>query len=293
MKEIKDTSEEAYQYLMGIKLDAWTVHAFDRESKTDHNTNNIVEAFNYWMNKYRALPLLTMIERVRRKFMKRIHDQYEAALKWESNIPYNVNKMLQKAQQKGRYLDPLQCGQWQFEVIDGKRQFVVQFDNHTCDFGIWVVSGVPCKHALACISKKREPIEGYVRHYLKKNAYLKTYSHLIYPKPNENLWPEIECDTVLPPIKRRRAGRPKTQRRRKATKPPIVKRVVRLRIMAPQKNSKGSSSRRVVEHNLRNTLYAVRLQNILTRTIHLDRSIDLNDVSGSDIVRQMEGMGWR
>ncbi|KAI9170441.1 hypothetical protein LWI28_028066 [Acer negundo] len=35
-----------------------------------------------------------------------------------------------------------------------------------------------------------------------------------------------------------------------------------------------------------------RLQNILTRTIHLNKSIDLNDVNGSDIVRQVEGMGW-
>ncbi|KAK2648475.1 hypothetical protein Ddye_015964 [Dipteronia dyeriana] len=153
-----------------------------------------------------------MMETVRRKFMKRIHDRYEAAMKWESNIPPNVNKMLQKAQQKGRYFDPLQCGHWQFEVLDGNRQFVVQLDNHTCDCGIWVVSGVPCKHALACISKKREPIEGYVHHYLKNNTYLKTYSHLIYPIPDENLWSDVKCDTVFPPIKRMIAGRPKTQR---------------------------------------------------------------------------------
>ncbi|KAI9192261.1 hypothetical protein LWI28_020203 [Acer negundo] len=39
------------------------------------------------------------------------------------------------------------------------------------------------------------------------------------------------------------------------------------------------------------TLYAIRLQNICTRTIHLDKAIDLNDVGGWDIRRQADGMG--
>ncbi|KAL5755176.1 hypothetical protein ACOSP7_023396 [Xanthoceras sorbifolium] len=55
--------------------------------------------------------MLTMMENIRRKLMKRIHILHETALKWESNIPPKINQLIQKAQQKGRYLDPLQCGE--------------------------------------------------------------------------------------------------------------------------------------------------------------------------------------
>jgi hypothetical protein len=68
--------------------------------------------------------------------------------------------------------------------------------------------------------------------------------------------------------------------------------------MAPKQSkgkgkASGSRNRRVNEHSLRNALYAGRLSNIFTRTVHPDRAIDLEDVAGTDIVRQVEGMGWR
>ncbi|TXG51605.1 hypothetical protein EZV62_024129 [Acer yangbiense] len=94
MDEIKQTSPEAHAYLRNISIETSAVHAFDTVCKTKHNTKNVVKAFNGWMNKHRTLPMLTMIERVRRKFMKRIHDRYEAAMLWESNIPPAINQKL-------------------------------------------------------------------------------------------------------------------------------------------------------------------------------------------------------
>ncbi|KAL5775628.1 hypothetical protein ACOSP7_013185 [Xanthoceras sorbifolium] len=93
---------------------------------------------------------------------------------------------------------------------------MVRLDNRSCECGMWAVSGIPCKHALACISKKREPVETYVYHYLKKPSYLKTYCHLIHPIPDERMWPQMKFETVLLPLKRRETGRPKKQRRRGA-----------------------------------------------------------------------------
>ncbi|TXG60945.1 hypothetical protein EZV62_012308 [Acer yangbiense] len=219
MDEIKQTSPEAHAYLSNISVETWAVHAFDSVCKSEHNTNNVVEAFNGWMNKHRALPMLTMMERVRRKFMKRIQDRYEAAILWESNIPPVTNQKLQKAQQKWRYLDPLRCGEDEFEVVDGNRRFVVELDKCTCQCGIWVISGVPCMHAMACITKKRDNVEDYVHDYLKKPTYLRTYSNNFHAIPDENLWPNGNFKTVLPPIKKRGVGRPKLSRKRGSTKP--------------------------------------------------------------------------
>ncbi|KAK3182873.1 hypothetical protein Dsin_030159 [Dipteronia sinensis] len=67
MGKMRECSENAHKYLMDIPLQQWTVHEFDTKTKTDHNTNNIVEAFNGWINKYQTLPILTMLESIRRK----------------------------------------------------------------------------------------------------------------------------------------------------------------------------------------------------------------------------------
>ncbi|KAK4835153.1 hypothetical protein QYF36_006018 [Acer negundo] len=63
MDAIKATSEAAYLYLTQIPLESWTFHKFDTICKTDHITNSIVEAFNSWLNKFRTLPMLTLMER--------------------------------------------------------------------------------------------------------------------------------------------------------------------------------------------------------------------------------------
>ncbi|KAK0604446.1 hypothetical protein LWI29_015777 [Acer saccharum] len=145
---------------------------------------------------------------------------------WESNIPPTVNKKLQEAQKKGRYLDPLRCGEWEFEVVDENRQFVVKLNERTCDYGIWAVSGLPCKHAMACITKKMDDVEEYVHHYLKKPAYLRTYANVIHALPDENSWPNVQYKTVLPPIIKRKASRPRLSRRRGATEQARVQRSV-------------------------------------------------------------------
>ncbi|TXG51874.1 hypothetical protein EZV62_021043 [Acer yangbiense] len=228
-----------------IPLEYWTVHAFDTITKTDHNTNNVVEVFNGWLNKYRAQPLLTMMENVRRKFMKRMQDRYEAAMSWEGNIPPKINKLLQKTQQKGRYLDPLRCDQLEFEVVYGTRQFVVKLDDQTCQCEIWAVSGIPCKHAMACITRMRQNVEDYVHEYLKKPAYLKTYSNAIHAIPDESLWPEVEHGTVLPPLKMRRSSRPRLSRRRGVTEPARVKRSMGFRCSKCQEVGHNSRTYKV------------------------------------------------
>ncbi|TXG66487.1 hypothetical protein EZV62_007762 [Acer yangbiense] len=120
----------------------------------------------------------------------------------------------EKAQKQGRYLEPLRCGEYEFEIIDWNRQFVVELDKRTCQCGIWVISGVPCKHVMACITKKRDNVEDCMDDYLKKATYLKTYSNNIHAIPDENLWPNGEFEIVLQPVKRMRAGRLRLSRRK-------------------------------------------------------------------------------
>ncbi|KAH7544276.1 hypothetical protein JRO89_XS15G0139300 [Xanthoceras sorbifolium] len=46
----------------------------------------------------------------------------------------------------------------------------------------------------------------------------------MHPIPDEHLWPDVEFPTVLPPLKRRRPGKPKLQRRKGLNEPKKVPR---------------------------------------------------------------------
>ncbi|KAK3211693.1 hypothetical protein Dsin_016399 [Dipteronia sinensis] len=77
---------------------------------------------------------------------------------------------------------------------------------------------------MACITKTRDNVENYMDDYLKKTAYLKTYSNEIHEIPDENLCPKGQFEIVLPPVKRGRAGRPKLSRRKGSNEPLRVQR---------------------------------------------------------------------
>ncbi|KAK9217884.1 hypothetical protein WN943_006514 [Citrus x changshan-huyou] len=91
----------------------------------------------------------------------------------------------------------------------------------TCECGMWQVSGVPCKHAVAAILHKGGQPENYVHHYLTKESFMMTYMGTINPIPDECAWPEVEAEPspdvvvpvkVGPPDIKALVGRPKKKR---------------------------------------------------------------------------------
>ena len=76
MGEIKKENIHAYNWLMEKPLHLWTRHVFDVDVKSDHVTNNMTESFNQWIGTVRGKPILTLLENIRIKLMKRFHDRY-------------------------------------------------------------------------------------------------------------------------------------------------------------------------------------------------------------------------
>ncbi|TXG61099.1 hypothetical protein EZV62_012462 [Acer yangbiense] len=70
MENLKEANIDAYNYMMNIPLKHWALYAFDAYVKSEHTTNNITESFNGWIDNYRELPTLSMMESIRRKLMK-------------------------------------------------------------------------------------------------------------------------------------------------------------------------------------------------------------------------------
>ncbi|TXG51428.1 hypothetical protein EZV62_023952 [Acer yangbiense] len=191
MQKIWNLDNEAYNYMMEYDPKHWSRHAFDPYICTDHVTNNITECWNGVINKFR--------------------------------------RKIETLQEKARELSPIKAGFDMYEVKELLRNFCVKLNEQNCDCGEWQVSGIPCKHVMCCINTWGMNVMNFIDPRLKKEAFLRTYSHMIHPIPDEIAWPEVEGTTIMPPIKKRGLGRSKTARRRKPEESVAHKRVTSMR----------------------------------------------------------------
>ena len=79
------------------------------------------------------------------------------------------------------------------------------------------MTGLPWKHTALVAVYRREKLESYCDAAFSRDQYLKTNASMINPIPHVNRWPPMEDVTpkiVLPPLLRRRASRPRRNRRR-------------------------------------------------------------------------------
>ncbi|XP_024047669.1 uncharacterized protein LOC102621741 isoform X2 [Citrus sinensis] len=210
----KDT-QAAYDYLIKIDKREWARHTFVDNVKVDHVTNNMSESWNSWLNECRDKPVLTLVEFIRKKVMKRLHKRHSEAKKWVGKLPPTVRRKLNVSRQQGRFVRVLMASEYEFEVMDEKyKTFVVNLQNRTCDCGAYQICGIPCKHVMPCIARRQEDAADYVDQKLTVEAYLATYSGVIHPLPDQTTGLTVEGIKILPPQVKVKVGRPKTMRRR-------------------------------------------------------------------------------
>ncbi|XP_071939015.1 uncharacterized protein [Coffea arabica] len=217
MASIKELNIEAWKYLDKIPKTTWCRYTFNTGLKCDHVTNNCTESFNAWIGELRGKPILTLVDGLRKKFMKKMHKRYQKGCMLTTAITPKMLGKLQKIGQVSRQCELTMASTDVFEVGDMNRSYIVNLSAKTCDCGAFQISGLPCKHAALGIIYKREKLESYCEHWFSRDKYLKTYSSMIHPIPDEKMWPPmpyVTPVTVLPPPLRRAPGRPKTKMRR-------------------------------------------------------------------------------
>ncbi|XP_027157668.1 uncharacterized protein LOC113759300 [Coffea eugenioides] len=217
MASIKELNIEAWKYLDKIPKTTWCRCTFNTGLKCDHVTNNCTESFNAWIGELRGKPILTLVDGLRKKFMKKMHKRYQKGCMLTTAITPKMLGKLQKIGQASRQCELTMASTDVFEVGDMNRSYIVNLSAKTCDCGTFQISGLSCKHAALGIIYKREKLESYCEHWFSRDKYLKTYSSMIHPIPDEKMWPPmpyVTPVTVLPPSLRRAPGRPKTKRRR-------------------------------------------------------------------------------
>ncbi|XP_029148831.1 uncharacterized protein [Arachis hypogaea] len=217
MKSLRGLNEEAFRHLNGIPPRFWSRSRFTFLSKCDSLVNNMSESFNVVLIEAREKPIVTMLEDIRVYMMTRWAANREWVLNYPGNIMPMIRKKLEKRKSLARDWRPYWSAASKYEVMCGLDKYVVDLAAGECSCRKWQMSGIPCPHAISCITFKGLDLESYVDDYYKKEAYLRCYREVIHPVNGPELWERTQYNDVIPSPYRRPSHRPVKKRKRGPT----------------------------------------------------------------------------
>ncbi|XP_059431509.1 uncharacterized protein LOC132165014 [Corylus avellana] len=211
MDEIKRISKDAHAYLEKIDPNTWCKGWFNTNAKSALLHNNTCESFNSWIKNFRDQTILSMLEWIRCKLMRR-YVRKELMNSMEEALGPKIRMKLEKEDDEASH-----C----WCTYDGDGMFKVEclVDGRTCGYRKWDVTGIPCSHAiLAILHQGGDPTE-YLSEYYNKEKYLKAYDYIVYLVPSEDQWPKSNQPKIKPPKSRSTPCKPKKLRQRGVDEP--------------------------------------------------------------------------
>ncbi|WMV47450.1 hypothetical protein MTR67_040835, partial [Solanum verrucosum] len=172
---MKRLGNNIVNHLLYYNPERWSKLYFNFTSKCDVVDNNMAECFNSWILAARHKTIITMLEEIRVKMMKRIRQMREFCNTWICDISPMAMKVLQDNTTKS-----MKCN------IDGIQ-----------------IQGM----------RKLDPIN-YISHWYNRETYMKTYNYFIQPVMNLKMWPESQNISVIPPHVRKMPRRPGKKRKK-------------------------------------------------------------------------------
>ncbi|XP_056698521.1 uncharacterized protein [Spinacia oleracea] len=190
-------------------------HGFSPRAKSGMLLNNCCESFNNVLKDARTKPILSLMEWIRRYVMMRCCAKRQGLKNFEGTIMPSVVKMIERGQKEIYNMRLIQADLHVFEVQHGGDCFVVNLENKSRGCYRWTLMGIPCWHALACLSQRRLDYEDYVHQAYHVATYAKTYAPKFNAMPGQNQWEVTPYPQPLPPSYKIMPGRPSKRKRRK------------------------------------------------------------------------------
>ncbi|KAG8367337.1 hypothetical protein BUALT_Bualt16G0061700 [Buddleja alternifolia] len=195
----KGHDETPYEWLSKIPSHQWARCFFPNRTKCDVVVNNISDSFNSYILEARELLVIQMFEWMRRKIMARIQVKREGMERFKGTVCPNIMKKIDTQTALSRNCHAIWGSGETYEVMHGLDNHVVVLDEHHCSCGMFQMVGYPCCHAIAAMGFHRKEVEDYVNSYLKKDVYLRVYSHSINPIPDMHDFEESSLGKVSAP----------------------------------------------------------------------------------------------
>jgi MuDR family transposase/MULE transposase domain/SWIM zinc finger len=235
--EIEEISQEAAYWIRNPPPRLWATAYFEG-TRYGHLTANIVESLNSWLLEASGLPIIQMMESIRRQLMTWFNERREASMQWTTVLVPSAERRVSEAIERARGYQVGRANEAEFEVASPHEgSNIVDIRNRCCLCRGWQLYGLPCAHGVAALVSCRQNVHRYTESCFTLATYRKTYSQTIHPIPDKSLWGELvdgnanSCGenmiekVINPPKSLRPPGRPRKKRVRPEDKG-RVKRVV-------------------------------------------------------------------
>ncbi|KNA10159.1 hypothetical protein SOVF_147040 [Spinacia oleracea] len=236
--EIEEISQDAAFWIRRIPPRLWATAYFEG-TRFGHLTANIVESLNSWLLEASGLPIIEMMECIRRQLITWFNERLEISMQWASigTLVPSAERHVDEAIEHARSYQVLRANEAEFEVITHEGSNFVDIRNRCCLCRGWQLYGLPCAHAVAALLSCRQNVHRFTESCFTVATYRKAYSQTIHPIPDKSLWKEELSEEELdatksagliiinPPKSLRPPGRPRKKRVR-AEDRGRVKRVV-------------------------------------------------------------------
>ncbi|EPS60214.1 hypothetical protein M569_14589, partial [Genlisea aurea] len=179
MEKIKNQYPAAHSYLKKIDSTTWTRAFFSENSRCDILLNNICESFNHMIGECRDMPILCLLGYLQIVLTVRIQQNNEKSAKWNSRLCPRIMRLLVKLSDEGNKGTCIPSDETQFTWVGSNEQHLVDLRRRDCSCRRWALTGIPCKHACACINYIEANIENFVEEWYTVAVYRLCYSKVL------------------------------------------------------------------------------------------------------------------
>lgn len=216
LKALELYDVDVYEALMSRRPETCSRAFFKTTCTCEDALNNNSESYNSTLEKARAMPLVEMLETMRRQAMLRIDLRKKKTERHKGKFSEKVSKMITSETRFRKYCQSLPSSGGEFEVSEGGITYAVNMRAWTCSCRRWDLTGIPCRHALRVVldQKKTYKIDNLVSHWYLTSKWQKQYAYSIKPVRGIKFWKPSGEATVNAPARPVSKGRKKKPEKR-------------------------------------------------------------------------------
>ncbi|XP_019095642.1 PREDICTED: uncharacterized protein LOC109130507 [Camelina sativa] len=219
---------------------------FGYTSVCEDVSNNFSESYNNTINKAREMPLVAMLETIRRQCLVRNEKRRKKAAKHKGKYTPKVAKTIKEEQRYLKYCQVIPCGNGHYEVAEHVHHgFRVDMNAKTCACRRWSMTGIPCRHVLRVIGMRKnlKPEDFVNSDWYLTSRWVAQYNETMRGVNGMYFWRKSGETEIQPPPREPTKGRTKIQKRIKGKNESPKKRKKKAKVVedvAPPKKIKIS-----------------------------------------------------
>ncbi|XP_033135086.1 uncharacterized protein LOC103836824 [Brassica rapa] len=200
---------KAHEDLLKTEPKTWCRAFFSTHARCEDVCNNLSESYNRTIREARKLPLINMLEEIRRLAMKRNSRRRDKTSGCSTPFPPNIMEIFEQNRKASDHCTVIKSSESLYEVSEFDCSYEVCLPYKHCACNRWDITGIPCQHAIYVINEHNKEPEDYVDPYYLTTRWQETYENNIKPVNGERLWEKTFKDPIQIPDKRKMPGRPK------------------------------------------------------------------------------------